>query len=116
MNRQQVLYPLLILSFSLSLASCATTEPVSSPTGPDVADSSREMKSRALYQYSRARLRLLEGDTDGALLLIGTAIDEDPDAAYLQYAAAGIYLKTNRLQEIRGIVRPRSSWQICFPW
>jgi tetratricopeptide (TPR) repeat protein len=99
MDRQLILYLLLALSFTVTLTSCATTGPVTTLIDQDEVITPRELKSRALYQYSRARLRLLEGDPDGALQLIGIAMEDDPDAAYLYLAAAGIHMKSSRIQE-----------------
>ena len=99
MDRQLILHLLLTLCFTVTLTSCATTETIPLSAAQDEIVTPRELKSRALYQYSRARLRLLEGDPDGALQLIGTAMEDDPDAAYLYLAAAGIHMKSSRIQE-----------------
>ncbi len=99
MDRLLITRLLLTLCMTTPLASCVTGGAVSLSTDRNSAVVARELKSRSLYQYSRARLRLLEGDPDGALQLIGTALDDDPDAAYLHLAVAGIYMKSSRIQE-----------------
>ncbi|HTP64119.1 MAG TPA: tetratricopeptide repeat protein [Geobacteraceae bacterium] len=56
-------------------------------------------ESRAMYMYSLSRLRLIEGDNDGALTFIEAALEEDPDSAFLNTAEATVYLKMNRVMD-----------------
>jgi len=40
-------------------------------------------ESRAMYMYSLARLRTVEGDLEGALTFAQAALEADPDSAFL---------------------------------
>jgi len=59
-------------------------------------------ESRAMYMYSLARLRTVEGDLEGALTFAQAALEADPDSAFLYTAVASIYVKMNRVKEALG--------------
>jgi len=57
------------------------------------------VESRSMYLYSLSRIHALEGDYDGAVILLQASIEADPHNAFLHTAVAELYLKMNRVQE-----------------
>ena len=68
-------------------------EPPPTPVALNIAE------SRGLYIYSLARLRILDGDLDGALTLLRAAIEADPNSAFLQLTMANLLVKMNKPDE-----------------
>jgi hypothetical protein len=47
-------------------------------------------ESRGLYVYSLSRLRILEGDPEGAIILLQEALAEDPRSPFLHTGCRGL--------------------------
>jgi tetratricopeptide (TPR) repeat protein len=85
---------LLLLSM---LSACATERAgASAPAAPVTATSAQ---ARTLYFFALARLRSGEGDLEGALTLLRSAMEADPASPFLHTAAAQIYLQQNHGEE-----------------
>ena len=91
----------LALLFLCSLLSaCATDkaglgpEPATTALPPEALSQARSMSAFAL-----SRLKAGEGDLDGSLAQLKSAMEVDPSSAYLHTSAAQIYLQQNKPEE-----------------
>ena len=91
----------LALLLLLSILSGCATGGTAVSASPDslVAPSATSARARTLYFFALARLRAGEGDLEGALTLLRSAMSADPSSPFLHTAAAQIYLQQNRGEE-----------------
>ena len=87
MNKK-IIFLLFLLSALISACAANRSNEIPlelySPSQPEIDIA----ESRALYMYSLARLRMIEGDLEGALTFAQAALETDPDSAFLQEAPA----------------------------
>ena len=82
---------LLLLSI---LSACASER--AAAVAPPVPPTATSTQARTLYFFALARLRAGEGDPEGALTMLRSAMAADPASPFLHTAAAQIYLLQNR--------------------
>jgi tetratricopeptide (TPR) repeat protein len=75
-------------------AVCAAQPTMKPPSMEKMIDT--KATSRMLYNYSRARMEALEGNLDGALVILQEAVRQDPRSAFLHKKIAEICKITNR--------------------
>src|SRR5690242_19519299 len=88
---------LALLLLVSSLSACAT-EHASVGTSATTATSVSH-EARSLSLYAQARLKAGEGDLDGALALLKSALQLDPNSAPLHTMAAQIHLQQYHPEE-----------------
>lgn len=81
------------------LSACATEHAAAVSTTNPAPYTATSTEGRTLYFYALARLRAGEGDADGALTLLKSALAADPDSPFLHTATAQIYLQQSRPDE-----------------
>ncbi len=95
------IFPFIIVLILLMLPSrghgvAASAGDISGPTSKMIET---KKASRGLYIYSLSRIRILEGDAEGAMILLKEALSEDPRSPFLHKKVAEASLKLNRPQE-----------------